>query len=154
MLAIIRIRGLKHIRHDIKHAFEDLRLDRKNHLVLIAKTGKEIDGMLFKVKDFVAYGNVNATTVAELIEKRGRMEGDKRLTLEHLKAKKMASFKDAATALIEGKHSLQDLGIKPVFRLNSPKKGFARVGIKKPVSMKGDLGYHKEGVDALVAQMM
>ena len=153
MLAVIRIRGLKHIRHDLKHTFEDLRLDRKNHCVLVAP-GKVMDGMLTKVKDYVAYGPVTAETISKLIEKRGRMAGDKRVTQSMLKEKKMNSFSELGKQIVEGKIKLEELGIKPLFRLNSPKKGFARVGIKQPVSMKGDLGYHKDGLDALIGKMM
>ena len=153
MFAVIRIRGLKHIRHDVKHAFEDLRLDRKNHCVLVTP-GKTMDGVLFKVKDYVAYGPVKAETIAKLIEKRGRISGDKRVDEAYLKSKKLTSFADLGKHIAEGKMKLEETGIKSVFRLNSPKKGFARVGIKQPVSMKGDLGFHKDGLDNLVGRMM
>ena len=85
MIAIVRIRGLKHIRHDVKHAFMDFRLDRKNHCVLV-KESPETNGMLTKIKDYVAYGPIKAETVAKLIEKRGRVEGDKKVEVELLKA--------------------------------------------------------------------
>ena len=153
MIAIVRIRGLKHIRHDVKHAFMDFRLDRKNHCVLV-KESPETNGMLTKIKDYVAYGPIKAETVAKLIEKRGRVEGDKKVEVELLKAHKLSSFADLGKHLLEGKTTLEAVGIKPVFRLNSPKKGFARVGIKQPVSKKGDLGFHKDGVDALIGRMM
>ncbi len=153
MIAIIRIRGLKHIRHDVKHAFMDFRLDRKNHCVLV-KEGPVTNGMLTKIKDYAAYGPVKAETIAKLIEKRGRVEGDKKVGVELLKAHKLSSFADLGKHLVEGKTTLQVMGIKPVFRLNSPKKGFARVGIKQPVSKQGDLGFHKDGVDALIGKMM
>lgn len=153
MLAIVRIRGLKHIRHDVKHTFMDFRLDRKNHCVIVNE-GKQTDGMLSKVKDYVAYGPIKAETIAKLVEKRGRMEGDKKVTAEALKAHKLASFSDLGKHIVEGKITLEKVGIKPVFRLNSPKKGFARVGIKQPVSMKGDLGFHKDGVDELIGRMI
>ena len=44
--------------------------------------------------------------------------------------------------------------LKPVFRLRPPKKGYERVGIKKPFSVGGALGYRKEKINELLEKMI
>lgn len=153
MYAIVRIRGLKNVRPETRSALQTLQLDRKNHCVLVEKN-PTIDGMLHQVKDHAAYGPVNVQTLTTLLEKRARLEGDKPLTTEFLKSHKMDSIAALAKALAEGKTTLKKMGIKPVFRLNSPSKGFGRIGIKQGVGLKGPLGFHESGIDALLLKMM
>lgn len=152
MIAIIRIRGLKHIQPEIRKTLETFSLDRKNHCVLVSVD--ENDMALKKMQDYVAYGKVKAETIAKLIEKRGRLEGDKPVKVETLKAHKLSTFNELAHALEGKKITLKQVGIKKVFRLNSPKKGYGKIGIKKPVTLKGPLGFHPQGMDELLGQMM
>ena len=153
MLAVIRVRGLKDVRHDITAALIDMRLDRKNHCVLVPEN-EALKGMLIKTKDYVAYGKISPETLSLLILKRGRTPGDGRVTTETLQKGTHKNAKDLAAAVIAGKATLLEAGIKPVFRLNSPKGGFPRAGIKKSVTKKGPLGFHPEGLDALIKDMM
>lgn len=152
MIAIVRIRGLKHVRPDIRKALDTLNLDRKNHCVVVSLDEK--DQMLMKVRDYTAYGKVTNDVLAKLIQKRGRMEGDKPVSVDVLKKNKINSYADLATALDGKKTTLETMGIKRVFRLNSPKKGYGKIGMKKPTELKGPLGFHPEGMDELLSQMM
>ena len=152
MYSVIRIRGLKHVRPENKTALESLNLDRKNHCVVVPIKGYE--EVLKKVQDYTAYGTIKVETLTKLIQKRGRLVGDKPISAEFLKEHKFATHADLAKAVLEGKASMKVLGIKPVFRLNSPKKGYGPIGMKKPVQLKGPLGFHPEGLDALMQQMM
>ena len=43
---------------------------------------------------------------------------------------------------------------KSYFRLNSPRKGFGRKGIKKPFSVGGALGDRKEKINDLIRRML
>lgn len=153
MYAVVRIRGLKNVRHDIKKTMELLKLDRKNHCVLVEEK-KETKGMLEKTKDHVGFGKIKAETLSKLIKKRGRLIGGKRIKEENLKEHGLKTFEEAASAVIEEKTTLKKLGIKTVFRLNSPKGGFGKAGIKKQKTQKGPLGYHPEGIDSLILEMM
>lgn len=153
MYAIIRIRGLKHVRPEVAHALKTLQLDRKNHCVLV-KVNASTEGMLHQIKDMVAFGPLKAETIAKLLEKRGRVEGDKPITPDFLKAHKFDSLSTLAKALHEEKTTLKHAGIKPVMRLNSPTKGFGRIGMKQGVGLKGPLGFHENGIDNLLNKMM
>jgi large subunit ribosomal protein L30 len=153
MYAAVRIRGWKNVRHDVKKTLELLQLDRKNHCVLIPDKKEQV-GMLEKAKDYIGFGIVKEETISALLKKRGRLEGDKKVKEEDLKEFDFNSFDEAAKAIAEGKTSLRKLGIKPVFRLNNPKGGFGKAGIKKQTTQKGPLAVHKEGIDSLIQKMM
>ena len=101
--------------------------------------------MLHKVKDFVTFGEINKETLKELLEKRGRLAGDK----------KVANLKeDFVENLLGGKAKLQDEGIKPFFRLAPPRQGFGKIGIKKGFSERGALGYRGKEINALIRKMI
>lgn len=154
MYVAIRIRGLKGVRPEIRDTLVSLNLDRKNHCVLVDEKKPELKGMIEKARDYIAYGPVKTETLAAMVQKRGRLSGDVRLNPAFLTKHKMASYADAANALLEGKTTLNKLEVKPVFRLNAPRKGFPVVGTKKSAELKGPLGFHPNGVDFLLEKMM
>ena len=69
MLAVVRVRGLTGVRVDIKETLKRLNLFRKNYCVVVPKTPAYL-GMVFKVKDFAAYGEIDDATLNALREKR------------------------------------------------------------------------------------
>lgn len=151
MFAAIRVRGSVDVIPEIKRTLELLRLDRVNHMVLVDDGQRN---MLSKVQFYITFGEIDAETLALAIEKRARFPGRKRLGADFLKEKGFKSFGEMAKALIEGKAKLQALGVKPVLRLNPPKKGYERAGIKKGFSVGGALGYRASDINRLVKRMI
>ncbi|OYT36404.1 hypothetical protein B6U91_01295 [Candidatus Pacearchaeota archaeon ex4484_71] len=78
MIAIIRIRGQIGLRKDVAETFKRLRLGKKYTCVLIEPT-KENLGMISKLRNFAAYGEIDEETKKELIEKRGKKNKDGKL---------------------------------------------------------------------------
>ena len=152
MYAVIRLRGMVRIPHDKKRCFEALNLDRVNHLVLVPEDDCT-KGQINKVQDYVTYGQVDASALEKLLIKRARLSGDKRLDAEYLKKVKFPSTKEMAQALLEGKTSLDKLGIKKVFRLGPPSKGLERKGLKASFKVGGSLGDRKEKINDLIKRM-
>jgi len=72
MIAIVRITGRVKVRKDIEETLSRLRLRRKFICVVIKEPTKEQLGMLKKVTDFVAYGEISEETYKKLVEKRGK----------------------------------------------------------------------------------
>ena len=72
MIAIIRIKGMIGIRKDVAETLHRLRLRKKYVCVVLEKPTKEQLGMIKKVKDFVAFGEIDADIYKELKEKRGK----------------------------------------------------------------------------------
>lgn len=100
-----------------------MRLQQRNACVIMREDQL---GMVKKVKDFVAYGEIDAETEKLLAEKRGEKTTDK-----------------------DGKTTL-----KRYFRLNSPKKGYGRRGIKRSFNKSGALGYRGTAINDLIKRMI
>jgi len=110
--------------------------------------------MLKKVEPYITYGEIDAVTLAELLEKRGRLLGERHLDQGFLKKSGSDSFQALAKKMLEKKVSPQELGIKKVFRLHAPRKGFERQGIKKMFSVGGAAGYRGAKINELIQRMM
>ncbi|MFH1608134.1 MAG: uL30 family ribosomal protein [archaeon] len=80
MIAIIRITGQVGLNKDIVETLYRLRLRRKYACVVLEPTQENI-GMIEKVRDFVAYGEIDDATYKELVEKRGKKNKDGKLKL-------------------------------------------------------------------------
>ena len=152
MYAVVRVRGPVNVRYTIEDTMKMLRLHKVNHCVFVPEN-PHYKGMVQKVKDYVAYGKIDAKILAEVLENRGRLEGDTRLTEEYIRENTdYDSIQAFAEAVVEGKTSLKDVPkLKPVFRLHPPRKGHA--GIKRTVQQGGELGNHNENINVLLHKM-
>ncbi|HUR68062.1 MAG TPA: 50S ribosomal protein L30 [Candidatus Thermoplasmatota archaeon] len=154
---LVRIRGTVRLTGKIADTLEMLRLNRPMHAVVIPKTESYL-GMVNKAKDYVAYGDIDATTMAALIKGRGRVMGDKPIDDAFVKTatqSKYANVDAFAKAVAEGKATLKELGedAKPVFRLNPPVGGF-KGSTKKHYTVKGELGYRGKEINELIKRMI
>ena len=139
-IAIVRVRGSVNLNSEVKDTLNLLRLYRKNFCVVVDNT-PSIMGMINKVKDYVAYGEINDETNSLLVNKRageyrGR-EKDRKGKIEYKKFMVVNNKK-----------------IKPFFRLSPPLKGFGRKGIKVSFKAGGALGYRGEEINDLVKRMI
>ena len=152
MYAVVQVRGVVNTRRDIKDTLKMLRLHHINHCVLIPDT-PEILGMIRKVTEYVAYGEVDAPTVETLLQTRGRVLGDAPLTEEYLKTNSTyASISEFAQALASGETKLREVpGLKPVLRLHPPRKGHKTT--KRTFNQGGALGYYGQEINTLLYKM-
>jgi len=152
-LAVLRLRGNVNIAKELEQVFNLLHLNRKNHLTLMKGSPSNV-GMIRKIKDYATWGEVSQETISNLIEKRGLLKGNQRLTDEKVKEKLgHNSIERLANAIYELKTDLWTVpDLKPVFRLRPPKGGF-HGSIKKPYP-KGELGYRGEKINDLLAKMI
>jgi large subunit ribosomal protein L30 len=150
MYAIVRLRGSVKTKPDIKDTLKMLRLHRINHCVVVPDS-PHYRGMIQKVKDYVAWGEIDEDALASMLEMRGRLNGNKRLTDQFIKENtSYKTIKEFASAVFQEATSLKEAGIKPVFRLHPPRKGHR--GTKKTVKEGGELGYH-ESISDLIWKM-
>jgi large subunit ribosomal protein L30 len=109
--------------------------------------------MLQKVKDYTTWGEVDSDSLELILKKRACLKRNKHLTEEWLKNNtKYSSFKELAEALHNGNIKYNELGIKPVLRLNPPRKGYS--GIKRAYKVGGALGYRSKDINELIARMV
>jgi len=140
MICAIRIKGQVGIDKKMKETLNRLRLRRKYACVVINPT-KENLGMIKKVRNFIAYGEISKETLEKLIEKRGQaLDKEKKINAEK-----------AAEELEKGKN-YRDLNLKPFFRLHPPRGGIdskKHFGVKK-----GVLGNNKDKINELIERML
>jgi len=153
-IAVLRIRGKVHLRQNIKDALAHLNLTRSNHLTIIKQEGSK--RVLTKVNDYVTWGEIDETMIATIIKKRGKITGGKSVDDEYVKKhSKYADITSLSKAISRGECRLKDVeGLKPIFRLNPPLKGFERSGIKKNVRQGGALGYRGTDINKLIKRML
>jgi len=140
MIAVIRIHGQVKLKKPIVETLNRLRI-RKKYSCVVLKPTKEKLGMIKKLKDFVAFGEIDKKTFEELIEKRAQ-KIDK---TKEINAKKIIE------ELEKGKN-YEELNLKPFFRLHPPRKG---IDSKKHFGVqKGVLGNNKEKINDLIVRML
>ena len=151
--AVVRVRGTVNVRPDTKKTLQLLNLTRANHCVLLEEKNST-KGMLQVAKDYVTWGEIDKNILFKLINSRGKLEGDKKLTDEHLKSStSYGSVDQLSQAIMENKFKYKDIpNVKPIFRLNPPKKGYE--GIKRSFVNKGALGYRGKEINKLIGKMI
>lgn len=151
MLAVVRIRGTMNTRDFIDETLDLLRMDKLNKCVVLQDT-PSYRGMLAKIRDRTAYGTITFDVFRQLLAKRGRLEGDRRLDETSVKETGYESVDALAKALFDGKAKMKDVPkLKPVFRLTPPAHGFKAVKQHWP---KGDLGDRGEKINELIKNMI
>ena len=141
MICIIRIRGEIGLRKKVVDTLYRLRL-RKKYSCIVLNPTKEQEGMIKKVKDFVAFGEISDETLKELIEKRGQL----------IDKKKGKPKEEDVIKTLKEKKKIQEFNLKPFFRLHPPRKG---IESKKHFGVgKGVLGNNKEKINELVRRML
>lgn len=139
-LAAIRVRGLNRINQRVEDTMSMLRLYRKNYCAVIPNNPVYI-GMLKKAKDYITWGEIDDDTFNMLVNKRGE-EFNGRET----DAKSKIKYNDFMV--------VNNKKIKKYFRLNAPRKGFGRKGIKHTFKEGGALGYRGEAINELIRRMI
>ncbi|MDD2643707.1 MAG: 50S ribosomal protein L30 [Methanobacteriaceae archaeon] len=151
MFFVIRVRGSTGVIADIKDTLDLLNLTRISHAVLVEEN-PSMKGMLQKAKDYLTWGEIDAETLTEIIEKRGKLVGGDKVTEEYLKENTdFSSFEELANALINAEIKAKDINMKPVFRLHPPRKGYE--SIRLTYNEGGTLGYRGEEIIDLAKRM-
>ena len=150
LYAIVRLRGSAQKPTAINYALQCLGLTRVNSCVVLEYNDYN-KGQLKKVKDYVTFGEINDDTLKSMVEKRGRLEGDKRITDSFLKEKKL-SIDTLLKMYKQDVNKVYALGIKKVFRLSPASKGLKSV--KLSFAQGGDLSYRGDKINDLLNKMI
>ena len=137
MILVIRIRGVIDIPADVKETLYRLRIRRKYSAVLL-EDNEDNRKLLQTIRNYVSFGIIGEEMLEKLIRERGISKDKKKIDVKKI---------------VEGlkKKKLNELGLKPFFRLHPPRKG---IESKKHYGVgKGVLGEHKK-IDELVGRML
>jgi large subunit ribosomal protein L30 len=149
----VKVRGTVSAQREVRETLDFLHLTHTNHAVLIDSRAA-YKGMLQRVSSYVTWGEPTKETVALMLQKRGRLAGDKKLTDEYIKKAGYKSFDDLAEAIVNCKFQFQKLpGIQTRFRLHPPSKGY-KGKTKKGFQAGGEAGYRGEEINRLVKRMV
>lgn len=77
-IVIIRIKGRVGLNKDIDESLNRLRMKKKYACVVIKGTPEEI-GMIKRLRDFIAYGEIKDDVYKQLVNKRGKKGKDGKL---------------------------------------------------------------------------
>jgi large subunit ribosomal protein L30 len=150
--AVVKVRGTISAQREARETLELLRLAKTNNAVLIDNRPSYM-GMLYRVQNYVTWGEVSKETVAMLLKERGRLAGGKKLTDEAVKTLGYKSIDALADAIASCKIEYQKLpNIQPVFKLHPPSKGF-KGKTKRSYAAGGEAGYRGEKISELIKRM-
>lgn len=153
-IAVVQVRGPLKVRPKVKATLRMLNLPRK-HSCVVVDSSDTTKGMIIVLKDYVTWGEIDSETMKMLLEKRGKIAGGKKLNEDYLKNKVKKDYVTFAKEFVENKIKIKDVpGMKKFFRLNPPRGGFERKGIKQPFSMGGVLGYRGSKINELIKKML
>lgn len=151
-LLVIRIRGQINVSKREEDTLRMLRIDRNNYATLIDNRAS-YTGMLNEAKDFITWGEPSIETISILLEKRGRIQGNKKIDMQVVSALGFKNFEEFAKSIFNGEKEIQKIkSLKPFFRLHPPSGGFKN-SIKKPFKSRGELGYRGEKINELAKKM-
>jgi large subunit ribosomal protein L30 len=110
--------------------------------------------MLQRVNNYVTWGEPTKETVAAMLQKRGRLAGEKKLTDEYLQKAGYKSIDELADAILTCKAQYGKLpDVEPRFKLHPPSKGY-KGKTKKGFKAGGEAGYRGEAINELVKRMV
>jgi len=137
MLIAIRIKGMIDVEKKIADALDRIRLRRK-YVAVLMEDNPDNRKVLSNVRNFVSYGIISKEMAEKLIRERGKSTENKKID-----EKKIVEDLE--------KKSLEELGLKPFFRLHPPRGG---IESKKHAGVgKGVLGENKE-INKLLERML
>ena len=149
---VVRICGQADVPYWATTTMSLLKLEKRYRATIIPEKDNTI-GMLRKIQHYVSWQEIDVETVKELLDKKARKSGYKKVTDEDIAAVGFQSMDELASALTEGKATLSKLKpFKPWFALDPPRHGFKR-STKRLYGQKGVLGHNKELL-VIVKRMM
>ena len=140
-IVVVRVRGRIRLLTVIKNTLDMMRLYKTNYCVVLDNTSVN-RGMIQKAKDYVTWGEADNSIIDELFAKRGTL-----YTGQLTDSKKKIDYKSRYVEYQGKKYS-------KFFKLNPPKQGYGRKGIKTTFTQGGGVGERADKINDLVRRMI
>lgn len=151
-LLAIRVRGTISAKREAQETLKMLHLTRNNYAVLIDDRPSFL-GMLQAARNYITWGEISKEAVTELMQKRARLAGNRKLTDEYIQKTGNKSMAELAERIFNCKLEYWHLpNIQPIFKLRPPTKGY-KGNIKKGYGAGGELGYRGDKINELIMRM-
>lgn len=152
-LVVVRVRGTVSAMKEPRETLELLRLTHTNHAIII-DSRPAYKGMLQRVNNYVTWGEPTKETVVAMLQKRGRLAGQKKLTEEFVQKAGFKSVDDLAEQIVSCKAVYSKIeGVEARFKLHPPSKGY-KGQTKNAYKAGGEAGYRGEAINELVNRMV
>jgi len=152
-IVAVQVRGTVSAQREARATLDMLHLGHTNHAVLVDNRPAFL-GMLHQVQAYVTWGEASPETVAKMLQNRGRLLGDKKLTDEYAQKIGYKSLSALAEAVASCKAEYWKLpDVQVVFKLPPPTKGY-KGKTKKSFRAGGEAGYRGEAINELVKRMV
>jgi large subunit ribosomal protein L30 len=149
---VLRIKGQADVPYWATTTMKLLNLEKKFRATILPAKENTL-GMLKKIQHYVSWQEIDISITKELLDKKGRKAGYKKITSEDLSEIGFKTMDELASSLSESKSTLSKLKpLKPWFAMAPPKQGFKR-STKKLYGQKGILGHNKELI-TIIRRMM
>jgi len=149
---VLRIKGQADVPYWATTTMNLLNLEKKFRATILPAKENTL-GMLKKIQHYVSWQEIDISITKELLDKKGRKAGYKKITSKDLSEIGFKTMDELASSLSESKSTLSKLKpLKPWFAMAPPKHGFKR-STKKLYGQKGILGHNKELI-TIVRRMM
>jgi len=149
---VLRIKGQADVPYWATTTMKLLNLEKKFRATILPAKENTL-GMLKKIQHYVSWQEIDISITKELLDKKGRKAGYKKITSKDLSEIGFKTMDELASSLSESKSTLSKLKpLKPWFAMAPPKHGFKR-STKKLYGQKGILGHNKELI-TIVRRMM
>jgi large subunit ribosomal protein L30 len=152
-IAAVRVRGSISAQREARETLDMLHLGRTNHAILVDNRPAYL-GMLKRVQNYVTWGEASKETVLLMLQKRGRLAGNKKLTDEYATKIGHKSLGELADAIAGCRAEFWNLpDVQPLLKLHPPTKGF-KGKTKKSFRAGGEAGYRGKAINDLIKRMV
>ena len=152
-IVAVQVRGTVSAQREARETLDLLHLGNTNHAVLVDNRPAFV-GMLRQVQAYVTWGEASPEIVTKMLQTRGRLLGDKKLTDEYAEKIGYKSLSALAGAVAGCKVEYWKLpDVQVVFKLPPPTKGY-KGKTKKSFRAGGEAGYRGEAINELVKRMI
>ncbi len=149
---VVRVKGQADVPHWAQTTMRLLKLEKKHRATIIPATDTAA-GMLKKIQTFVSWTDAQPAIVQELLQKKARKSGYKKVDASDLPEMGYDSMESLAASLSDGKISLSKVPLlKPWFALSPPRSGYKR-STKRLAGQRGVLGKY-DGLSDMVRRMV
>lgn len=150
---VVKIRGTIRAKREARETLDMLNM-KKTHNAVVIDNRPSFIGMLYRVQNYVTWGEISEETLVKMLKKRGRLAGNKRFTDEYAKELGYESIAGLANAIFNCKVEYWKIpNIQTNFKLHPPKKGY-KGKTKKSFAAGGEAGYRKEKINDLILKMI
>jgi len=124
---VIRIKGQADVPYWANTTLRLLKLEKK-YRATILPIKENTEGMLKKIQHFISWQEIDMSTTKELLDKKGRRSGYKKITAEDISKAGFKTIDELATSLSEGKINMTKIKpLKPWFALSPPRQDLNEV---------------------------